>query len=275
MPIASTEAKYLRANKARVDKHARQLQAAVQRWLLGFAVKEAREASKELRAGRVGLRKAAAYTDEELLQILTAFGLRQIDSTGRQTAVALDGSWVIPPSLVTDTIRTKSVEVQRIVAETRESVRDSIRQLVLDAQTESPQPSVGELARRIRTQFHGDQAGKAGELRDVTEPEFGILPTAVQSTDEGVLYAFSSERAALIARTESAQNENTGIVEGMAMAGIEEIEWLPSGNPNRGDRRHDKMRGKRVKIGEYFTTPLGNKLRYPGDPQGPIKETAN
>jgi len=228
------------------------------------------------KALRVHVVKDDRRLAEDLLELLTRYGLRQIDETGRLTYSSLGGGrWVIPPSLVDGLLAEKTVLVQRIAAETRSSVRESLRRLMDTALHESPAPSVGEIARRIRTQFHGATGGEArGGLVDVTEP--GILPTETQGYGaRSNLYAFSSERAALIARTEAQQYESTGIFAGMDEAGVEEIEWLSSNNPNHGDRRHDLMNGKTVRLGEYFVTPLGNRMRYPGDPEAPIKETAN
>jgi hypothetical protein len=268
-------AKVRKKHRTRTDAMGKALELRLAKWLEAYARKAAAAQVARLRAGKLKLRKRdTSTTDAELLDILVKFGLRQIDSAGKRTAADLDGEWVIEPSLLRSVTASKRVLVQRLLADLEQSTRESIRRIMQQAQAQKPAPSVGEIARRIRTQFHGDASGKGGALRDVTEP--GILGTQLQSVVRTpALYAFSPERAALIARTESAQNENTGIFEGMAVAGIEQIEWLSSGSANHGDRRHDLMDGEKIDLGGYFTTPLGNKLRYPGDPRAPIKETAN
>jgi hypothetical protein len=136
--------------------------------------------------------------------------------------------------------------VNDLLATTKDEVRASVRQIVAEAQSEAKVPSMGEIARRIHTQFHG---------REV----------------DGRIRVFSPERAAIIAQTELAQAENTGIVEGYKATGVEEIEWLA----RLGSERHGHMNGKRIKLGEYFVTERGNRLRYPGDPSAPIGETIN
>lgn len=88
-------------------------------------------------------------------------------------------------------------------------------------------------------------------------------------------YAFSPERAALIARTETAIAENAGIFAGYEASGVEEIEWLAMRDGRSGDRHHERMHGKRVKLGEYFTLPSGARMLYPGDSDGPIADLAN
>lgn len=105
---------------------------------------------------------------------------------------------------------------------------------------------MGEIARRIHTQFHGKES-------------------------EGRIRVFSPERAALIAQTELGQAENLGIFEGYRTSGVEEIEWLA----RVGSVRHGHMDGKRVKLGEHFITRRGNRLRHPGDMAAPIGETIN
>jgi hypothetical protein len=259
----------VRRHGFRVDALSRQLARQLARWLAKLAAKEARKATGDLR-------KDKGTEEKELLDLLVKFGLRQVSAAGSRTAADLDGEWLLAPNLVASVIREKEILVQRLMADVREQVRGSIRQIMLDAERERPKPSVGEIARRIRTQFHGSGGGYArGPLADVTEAEFGILPTEIQRTYGKPLYVFSPERAALIARTESAQNESKGIFEGMKASGIEQIEWLSSGSSNHGNRRHDLMNGKIVSVGEYFKTPLGHRMRYPCDPKAPISETAN
>jgi hypothetical protein len=85
----------------------------------------------------------------------------------------------------------------------------------------------------------------------------------------------SPERASLIARTEACQNENTGIYEGMRQLDVDQIVWLHSGSANPGKRHHDWMNGKVIELGEVFEMPSGQSMRYPGDPDAPISETAN
>ncbi len=88
-------------------------------------------------------------------------------------------------------------------------------------------------------------------------------------------YAFSPERAALIARTETSIAENAGIFAGYEASGVEEIEWLAFRDGRSGDRHHERMHGKRVKLGDYFILPSGAQMMFPGDSDGPIGDLAN
>jgi len=277
MPLNKSRLAYRRANDRKVKRRANQLEGSVQRWLIGFAVKAADEAIKEMKTGRLALRKQD-FTEEELLQILSSFGVRQVEETGSQVTTSLGGTWVVPPRMVADVIATKAIRVKGIVADTKKGVVESIRQIMSDANKERPQPTTAEIARRIRLTFHGLGSGKPAGFKEVGEPKFGILPTQQHHLKYGGdLFTFSPERAALISRTESAQNESQAIATGMEIAGVTEIEWISSGNPVHGDRDHGAMNGKRVKfmVDKFRNPATGNSLWYPGDPTAKIKDTAN
>lgn len=242
MPDRRTKA--LREVERKVDWRTNQLRSRVAEWLRRLAEKHIADELRRLRTGRRRLAKADV-TDKELLEILTTYGLRHTMHEGSGMADALGGEWRVEPQLVRSVISQKAVRVKRITRGAAKAVREKIREIMLKAEREVPQPSVAELSRRIR--------------REVAD-----------------LHIFSVQRAGLIARTESLQNQATGIYRGMQMAGVEEHEWLSSKNPDHGDRHHERMNGMVVKIGEMFTNPTtGRKLRYPGDPQAHISETAN
>ncbi len=79
----------------------------------------------------------------------------------------------------------------------------------------------------------------------------------------------------LIARTEMAQAENTGIVEGYKASGVKRLVWLAYKDGRSGDREHDEMHRVETPVGVPFELPDGTRMRYPGDPAAPIKHTAN
>lgn len=182
----------------------------------------------------------------ELAELLRLFGLRQATDSGTNVlgfAPPLDGQ------AVQDFLADKEVLVQGIMDQTRTEVRSGMRELIASSLAETPTPSSGEVARRIRSQFFGP----------IDQADFTV----------------SSERAALIARTELVQAENSGIFAGYEATGVEQIEWLAYTDGRSGDRHHERMDGVVVNVGELFVTPLNNQMRYPGDPNAPIKETAN
>lgn len=245
-------------SNARIDARGRAMRAALQQWMLRTARIEAKRVIREMLGG---IAKATMTTDEELVQILIKFGVAQAKSGAALGASSKDLTSIIDAQALRDAIRSKEFEIKlfdewadgaetravRISADTKDMVRESIRTILDDAAAEDPRPSVGEIARRIRNQFHGD-----GER----------------------VFAFSPERAELIARTELVQSENFGIYESYQAAGVEMIEWLAYTDGKSGDRHHERMNHKRVKIGEDFVTPLGNVGRFPGDTRLPIEETA-
>ena len=86
----------------------------------------------------------------------------------------------------------------------------------------------------------------------------------------------SPERAQLIARTETSQSENTGIMEGYVAAGVTEIEWVHAGIARTTARiQHVLMDGKKTKVGVPFKLPDGTLMMHPGDPNAPVKHLAN
>lgn len=240
----------LAAQRRRVERNARALSGKIAGWLERRARLELREALAGLHSGKYHLAKAAAGdVDEALVRILARHGVRQVKAAG-DFATGYGGEWRVPPELVDEIIGSKDIKVTRLSRNIRERVLETIRRIIREANREDPRPSVGDLARRFRSAF---------------EPGSGEQ-----------IWALDPSRASLIARTEAQQNESTGIFAGMADVGVAYKEWIASGNPNHGDRRHDLMDGQQRRIDEPFVNPTtGEELMYPGDPAAAISETAN
>ncbi len=240
--VSKAKMSQLIAHERRLDARSKPLAQAMAQWLARYArLVVERELSRRVRKADDEQR-----LQRELEQILRLYGVRQMTDAAHGTR---GGNWQLPPSAIDAFLEQKVIQVTGLARDTRQAIRDDIRRVLREALSETPQPSAGEVARRIRSSYFGPEDARP--------------------------FAVSSERAALIARTELVQAENTGIVEGYKASGVEEIEWLAYSDGKSGDRHHEDMNGERVKLGEYFVTPLGNKLRYPGDPAAPIKETAN
>ena len=195
----------------------------------------------------------------ELRKLLLLFGMKQASAAANR--VAPD---VVPESLQAQALAGASTGIKwfwemrqgiiqradRISAGLQHQVRTQVRDSIAEWSAEVPKPSAGEIARRLHTQVH---AGSSDER----------------------LFVFSPERAAIIAQTELAQAENTGIFEGYQAAGIQEVEWLAQSDGRSGARHHEKLNRVRRGIHETWTDGLGNELRYPGDPSAPIASTIN
>lgn len=250
--------KELKNQTRQVDERVKQMERALTRWMLARGRKEARDYSSGV------ISKAAKWTDEELVAILMRFGLAQTKEAALRVASSTaDIEQLIDPQDLAREIRSKDTQIvffqtvkdwaeeraSFILEDTKNEVRDSVNRLIEESMTETPRPSTGEIARRIRTQYHGDAGSR--------------------------MFAFSPERAALIARTEMAQAENKGTFEGYKIAGVKMKRWLSYRDGRSGDRQHNKMHNVTIPIGDKFETPLGNRLMYPGDSSAPIKETAN
>jgi len=138
----------------------------------------------------------------------------------------------------------------RISAGLQHQVRTQVQTPSPNGSAEVPKPSAGEIARRLHTQVH---AGSSDER----------------------LFVFSPERAAIIAQTELAQAENTGIFEGYQAAGIQRggvASRRAMGVPAREPREAEPGAARHTRD---VTDGLGNELRYPGDPSAPIASTIN
>ncbi len=244
---------------ARIDARSKAFAAALEQWLLRFARREALRVQRQ--HGLVQKADSDEDARRELADLIRRFGVRQAADAANETA----GRPITPGSAVDDAISGKGqpkiqvfTEVKgwaersatRITRETRERVRGAVEDIVREGRADGQ--SAGEIARRVRTQLHGP------------DPKERI-------------YAFSPERAALIARTELAQAENAGTMAGYESTAApgDELEWLAYRDGRSGLRHHERMHGERVKMGEMFVLPSGAQMRHPGDPNGPIGETAN
>jgi hypothetical protein len=223
-----------------------------------------------------GITKAAKAADkadkhvEELSRLLLLYGLSMAGDAAKRTA----GRTVLPAAAMRDALAGKHVNIQwfeaisssasdraeSILESTKEAARSSVKRILIEAQDEEVQPSVSEVARRIYTAMKGPDVER--------DPQ-------VHATQGETSLVFSFEHAMMIARTELVQAENTGIMAGYSATGVKRIEWLAYTDGRSGDRHHERMDGVIIDVGGEFELPSGAKLRYPGDPAGPIGETVN
>ena len=203
--------------------------------------------------------------DDELRELILRFGLRR----GVDVANEAAGAEIIPGRLVQDAIAKKPIKIKwfwhwieesakrahEITEEHKDKVRESVREILADAEADPRKPSLNETIRRIARTVHA--------LPESGEP------------DADKVYAFGWERAAVIARTELAQVENTGKMAGYEATGVEYLEWLSYSDGLSGDRHHERLNAQVRRRGETWTDGLGNALRYPADPLAHISSTIN
>lgn len=246
------------------ERRVRAFAGAIQRWMVRRGDRLAREESDRLSGSLHRVAKAKTGDIDQLVEILLRFGLvASQESAQRVTRIAGKQRWLVDPKDVQAEVRTRAFDLQimtelekwarnrakEIDTHTRERVNAGVKDIIQQASGETPSPSIGELSRRIRE--------------------------IVRAPGDKRSYVFTPERARVIARTELLVAENTGAVKAYEAGGVEEIEWLAFRDGRSGERRHNEMDGKTVKRGEKFKTPLGNKLRYPGDPSAPAEDIVN
>lgn len=251
------------ANDQRIEAATRRRKKALMGWLKkATRIMVASELRNRKRVQKVAKANPDSELEKELLRILVAFGLADADAAGKAMHGTLTGErtgWKMSPQLVEQITRQKKVRITGIVRETRDRIRRQVKEIMLEAAKEYPKPSINEISRRIRREVERFEGLRGKQNLEAL-----------------------ANRAELIARTEAVQSENTGIMEGMAVAGIEEIEWLAHTDGKSGDRHHERMNGKKISLADsrgsdkskWFQMPSGAQLRYPGDPSGPIGETA-
>lgn len=304
--VRGPPARMLGRARNRTQNRAATMGEQLYRWMQRFARQQARTAVEELFGSTIvtTVFKASLETvrtadlsflvlkadddrklQQQLRRILVSNGASAFTSSVARTVGAKRA--VIPDQRMAEFMRTKEIRLQQIMSASRRDVRESVRQIILTALAESPRPSTSEIARRISQTFHGSVGGRPAEQRlvdgvlvpvEVSAPliDSRVLPTTrVRLTGGGNLYAFSPERASLIARTEMAQAENEGIVEGYVQTGVEGLRWLAYRDGRSGDREHDEMHRETTRIGVPFVLPDRTRMLYPGDPTAPIKHLAN
>ena len=242
-----------------VETRAAAMQKPLEAWLRRFALWARTRAIRNLELEQpvdFGFEKAAppdlADLTEQLRALLTRYGLQQMQDAVARGAATIGAEVSLTDALIADFFASKDIKVKEIMEATLRASQDAIRGIISEALAEEVRPSTTEIGRRLRNRLN-----------------FG-------TTEAGQSFAFTPERAQLIARTEMVQAQNTGIVQGYRLSGITHHRWVAYNDGRTGDRRHNEMnRHPPVAVDEFFTLPDGTKIRYPGDPDAPIKHTAN
>jgi len=251
------QTRQLNATRAAVDRRAKGLASVLERLFERRRVALLRDLTRKGPQALMqrAVKKAVDPIEEdafleELFGAILRYGLLQATESAARTAVILEGSLrlggagrLVPLKEFKGLEAIASAHAREIARVTQVAVSQKIERVINDARSMDVEPSTRELILRLR--------------EEITE-----VP------------ALSWERADTIARTELSIAENVGTFSQYEDAGVEELEWLAFSAPI-WPRRHDLMHGERAKVGDYFTTPGGVKLRFPGDPLGPAGEIIN
>lgn len=244
-----------------VEARARPFEKALAIYMTRMANRVARPTLEELMDNPDSILKVDKAEKQEARDLFLRFGVRQLADSARRIGGrevpyneilrAVDERDLQLPSMKTWWTET-IIRADDFAVNTEQGIKDWIKTQVKRAHELDTRPSHGEVARVIRA---------------------GINAPPGQQT-AGNMGVISYGRAGVIARTELLIGENTGIYGAMEAIDAEWLEWLAFVAPIF-ERRHDLMNRVRVKMGELFQLPSGAKMRYPGDPRGPVGEIVN
>jgi hypothetical protein len=192
----------------------------------------------------------------DLARLLRLFGLaRATDAAGEEIGGLIRGdrapALAEAGRLVAGATRWVDLATE-IEGTMRARLADAVGSIITDAATRGQ--TVGDVTRRLAT-------------------EIRAAPRSPEDDDERAILSWS--RAETIARTEMGRAENQGRLSAYEATGVEELEWIAYSDGRSGDRHHERLDGVRIRRGETWRTPLGNRLRSPGDPTAPVEDTAN
>jgi len=233
--LASTRRK-LRSQTARVETELRVRLSAE------FARIIRREVLRAVQLKGISkIRKAITSDDEDSIWKLIEDANIQVFTEARRDFTSGFRIGVVRRDTKRDTmLAAKEVKIREFLYEARIDLADRVRHVI---STASETATIDETARRLFTSLR----------------------------DHGT---FSRARAEVIARTETAQAENFGIVTGLSDSGFEMLEWI-SIRDDRVRPDHEAMHGVRAKIGEPFTLPDGTELEFPAHFDGPPEHVIN
>lgn len=237
----------------------RPLRAALVAWGRAYVARERARYTRDPRAWLDGEQVKARGDTDDLVRLLRMFGVaRATDAAGEEIGGLVRGdrgpALARVGEMITDGQRWVAI-ADEIATSTRARLADAVRAIVTDAQERGQ--TLGDLTRRLATEIVAAPARPDDEA------------------DDGRQHVLSWARAETIARTETVRAENAGRLAAYDATGVEELEWIAYSDGRSGDRHHERLDGTRVRRGEPWTTPLGNRLRYPGDPTAPVEDTAN
>lgn len=284
---AASKQRRQRELQRQVETRANGLAAQVERLLRAYGKQVLRQQERKLRRGQVKLVKSLTrkQLERQLFDVLMRYGLAQVKQAGRTAGHA---GFEVTPQLLQQLAQDKQNKVKLLIGETEDKIRRSLKEIQRQALSETPRPSHTEIGRRIARSWFGrtlrENPGRGTRAEERLTADWRRGQTGGPRPGEQE-YLFSFDRAATIARTELAQTENLGIVQGIIDAGFARVEWVARPNDGRsGDRRHYMMNNHAPIEVEaiieddrenWFTLPSGVRAPYPNWTGLPAGETVN
>lgn len=225
---------------------------------------------EQVRLVRAVVKKTIESAEDRAVRRLTAIlqtgGLREVQDAGNRT---MDNGqpFIISPTYREQFLRDKAQRAAFMVQEITEEFATNMASQIGTWMTEEPGITASELARRIRFSTYTSDV-------EVLAP--GQKPTKanLQPLERGPAIVRNVwGRSSLIARTEMMQAQNAGNIAALEASGVEYIEWDAS--LKDGGRGHQSLDGQVRRLGDPFELPDGTLIRYPGDPNVPVKHLAN
>lgn len=226
--------------------------------------------------------------EQELIDLYERFGIQQIDASGKRWSASLGGKFIVTPEVKRRYVESIENKVVLLVDNTEQMVRSSIQRIMIDALGESPRPTGRELGRRIARQWHGapsgELTGRGTEAERRATADWRRRETGGPKPGEQEAL-FSPARAALIARTELADADTAGALEGFSAVGVEKAAWIAKPKSDAsGERRHYLMNSHpalpvaglmTMDRDRWFKLPSDARGRRPADILLPVGERVN
>jgi hypothetical protein len=241
-------------DRKKVERRAVKLSEAINEYLKFKTRSMVRDLTRELKQNGklLKVRKAGPQTREEkkLLRLLSIYGMRQIDESGEEYA---GSKWTIPADFISEYLAQKEILIQRLDSSIEKEFRQTVGRALAAWMREDPRPTIGQISERLRNSLTVASQADSPRL---------LKPLGNKFTAEGL-----GARARMIARTEINGARNYARFEAGKLMGRTHLLWLASNDGRSGKRRHDRMNGMIVEMGEPFVNPTtGSKILYPGDP---------
>ena len=256
-PVPIEERDFLRGESRRearkIESRAVSLSGALLAYLKVKRRRLIRDMIKEIRkTGKISeVRKASSSERQRLIKILSYYGLKQIDDSGREL---MGSEWSVPDPFIADYLASKKKMINGLDSRIEKEFQSAVGKALFKWMQEKPAPDMEVIARRLQRLL---------EVKSQKEAPKDLKAMGDRFTENGLL-----ARSRMIARTEINAARNYGRVEAGKALGRTHLVWLANDDGRSGQRHHEALNGQVREIGKPFKNPkTGSELLYPGDPE--------